>query len=136
MKTNYMKKTYVHLALAVSLMGALTTVAHAKPFSIEVPFAFEAGGKKFPAGAYMVDPVTSGVVVIRAQLPLRRPRCWFRQAGSTDSSKVGLVFERSSETPVLSAVKLSSGLTVTIIPAKRLSASLTLPPKGVALPHP
>jgi hypothetical protein len=47
-----------------------------------------------------------------------------------------LVFERSSETRVLSAAKLSSGLTVTVIPAKRLSASLTLPPKGVALSHP
>jgi hypothetical protein len=57
-------------------------------------------------------------------------------AGYSDSSKTGLVFERSSEMPVLTAARLSSGLTVTIIPAKRLSASLTLPPKGVALARP
>ncbi len=36
-----------------------------RAFSIEVPFAFEAGGKNFPAGAYTVDSVTSGVLVIR-----------------------------------------------------------------------
>lgn len=41
-------------------MGALTTAAHAETFTIEVPFAFEAGGKNFPAGAYTVDPVASG----------------------------------------------------------------------------
>src|SRR5258706_5155456 len=65
MKTNYMKNTWMRLALAVSLMGALTTVAHAEPFTIEVPFAFEAGGKSLPAGAYAVDAVASGVLVIR-----------------------------------------------------------------------
>jgi len=65
MKTDYMKKTWMHLALAVSLMGALTTVAHAETFSVEVPFAFEAGGKNFPAGDYIVDSAGSGVVVIR-----------------------------------------------------------------------
>ena len=65
MKTNYMKKTWMHLVLAVSLIGALTTVAYAETFSIEVPFAFEAGGKTFPAGAYTVDSVASGVLVIR-----------------------------------------------------------------------
>ena len=47
-----------------------------------------------------------------------------------------MIFEKSSETPVLSAVKLGSGLTVTIIPAKRLTANLTMPPKGMALSHP
>jgi hypothetical protein len=116
MKTNYMKKTWMHLALTVSLMGALTTVAHAEAFSIDVPFAFEAGGKNFPAGNYTVDSVASGVLVIRGV--------------TSPESAVVLV------SPVLSAVKLSSGLTVTIIPGKRLTASVTLPQKGVALSHP
>ena len=49
---------------------------------------------------------------------------------------MGLIFERSSEMPVLSAVRLNSGLMVTVVPAKRLAANLTLPPKGVALSHP
>jgi hypothetical protein len=136
MKTNYMKKTWMHLALAVSLMGALTTVAHAEAFSIDVPFAFEAGGKNFPAGDYSVDSVASGVLVIRCAASSESAAILVAPAGYSDSSKIGLVFERSSEMPVLSAVKLSSGLTVTVIPAKRLAANLTMPPKGVALSHP
>ena len=136
MKTNYVKKTWMHFALAVSLMGALTTVAHAEPFSIAVPFAFAAGGKSFPAGDYIVDSVASGVLVIRGANSAERAAILVSPAGYSDSSKIGLVFERSSEMPVLTTVKLSSGLTVMIIPAKRLSASLTLPPKGVALSHP
>jgi len=136
MKTNYMKKTCVHLALAVSLIGALTTVAHAEPFSIEVPFAFEAGGKNFPAGAYSVDPVASGVLVIRGALRAETAAILVSPAGYSDSSKIGLIFEHDSETPVLSAVRLNSGLMVTVIPAKRLAVNLTMPPKGVALSHP
>jgi len=136
MKTNYMKKTWMHLALAVSLMGALTTAAHAEAFSIEVPFAFEAGGKNLPPGAYTVDSVASGVLVIRGAASSEKVAIMVSPAGYTDSSKIGLVFEKSSEMPVLSVVKLGSGLTMMVIPAKRLASGLTLPPKGVALSHP
>jgi len=136
MKTNYMKKTWMRFALAVSLLGALTTVAHAEAFSIEVPFAFEAGGKNFPAGAYSVDPVTSGVLVIRGAVPADTAAIMVSPAGYSESSKIGLIFEHDSETPVLSAVRLSSGLMVTVIPAKRLAVHLTMPPKGAALSHP
>ena len=136
MKTNYLKKTWLHLALGVSLMATLTTVAHAEAFSIDVPFAFEAGGKNFPAGDYTVDSVASGVLVIRGAASSESAAVLVAPAGYSDSPKIGLIFERSSVMPTLSAVKLSSGLTVTIIPAKRLAANLTLPPQGVALSHP
>ena len=136
MKTNYMKKTWTHLALAVSLMGALTTAAHAESFSIEVPFAFEAGGKNFAAGDYTVDSVASGVLMIRGGASSESAAILVAPAMYSDSSKTGLIFERNSDMPVLSGVRLGSGLTVTIIPAKRLATNLTLPPKGVALSHP
>jgi hypothetical protein len=136
MVINYMKKTWMRFALAVILTGAMTTVAHAEAFSIEVPFAFEAGGKSFPAGDYSVDPVASGVLVIRGASPADRAAILVSPAGYSDSAKMGLIFERNSETPVLSAVRLSSGLMVTVIPAKRLAVNLTMPPKGVALSHP
>ena len=136
MKNNYMKKTWTRFALAVSLMGALTTVAHAEAFLIDVPFAFEAGGKNFPAGAYSVDSVASGVLVIRGAVASETAAVMVSPAGYSDSSKMGLIFEYSSETPVLSAVRLSSGLMVTVIPAKRLAVNLSMPPKGVALSHP
>jgi hypothetical protein len=136
MKTNFMKKTWMHLALAVSLMGALTTVAHAEGFSIDVPFAFEAGGKNFPAGGYTVDPVAGGVLVIRGAVPAERAAILVSPAEYTNSSKMGMIFEHSSEMPVLSAVRLSSGLMVTVIPVKRLAVNATSPLKGVALSHP
>jgi hypothetical protein len=136
MKTNYMKKTWMHLALAVSLMGALTTVAHAETFSINVPFAFEAGGKNFPAGTYAVDSVASGVLVIRGAASAESAAIMVSPSQYSNSSKLGLIFERDSDMPVLSAVRLGSGLTVMVVPAKRLAANLTMPPKGVALSHP
>ena len=136
MNTNYMKKTWMRLTLAMSLMSALTTVAHAESFSIDVPFAFGAGGKNFPAGSYSVNSVASGVMVIRGAGSAESVAVLVSPDGYSDSSKTGLVFSKGSELTMLSAVKLSSGLKVTIIPAKRLTASLTLPPKGVALAHP
>ena len=136
MKINNMKKTWMYLALAVSLMGALTTAAHAESFSIEVPFAFGAGGKNFAAGDYTVDSVASGVLVIRGGASSESAAILVAPAVYSDSSKTGLIFERNSDMPVLSGVRLGSGLTVTIIPAKRLATNLTLPPKGVALSHP
>ena len=136
MKTNYMKKTWVRFALAVSLMTALTTVARAESFSIDVPFAFEAGGKNFAAGDYTVDSVASGVLVIRGGASSESAAILVAPAGYSDSPTTGLIFERNTDTPVLSAVRLSSGLMVTIIPAKKLAVNLTLPPKGVALSHP
>ena len=136
MKTNYMKKGWMHIALAVSLVGGLTTVAHAEGSSIEVPFAFEAGGKSFPAGNYIVDSIASGVLVIRDAASSESAAIFVSPVGYSYASKTGLVFEKSSEMPVLSSVKLASGLTVTVVPAKRLSANLKMPPKGVALTHP
>ena len=137
MKTNYVKKTWMYLTLAVSLTGALTTVAHAESFSIEVPFAFEAGGKNFPAGNYTVDSVASGVLVIRGAASDESAAVLASSAGYSDTPKTGLVFVRSSEMPVLSTVTLNSGLTLAIIPAKRLAATTALQPKGrVALFHP
>ena len=137
MKTNYMKKTWMHLTLAVSLMSALTTAAHAESFSIEVPFAFEAGAKSFPAGAYTVDSVASGVLLIRGVASEESAAVFVLPAGYSDGAKIGLVFDRGSETPVLSSVKMNNGLRMTIGPPKRLAANMTLPPKGpVLLSHP
>jgi len=108
MKTNYMKKMWMYLTLAVSLTGALATVAQAEGLSVEVPFAFEAGGKSFPAGAYTLDSVASGVLILHGAASPESAAILVSPAGYSDTSKTGLVFERSAEVPVLSSVKLSS----------------------------
>src|SRR5512141_2167936 len=64
MKTKYMKNNWMHFTLALGLMGAMATAVHAGSFSAEVPFAFDAAGKSFPAGVYTVDAVSGGVFVI------------------------------------------------------------------------
>ena len=64
MKTKYTKNNWMHFTLALGLMGAMATAVHAESFSAEVPFAFEAAGKSFPAGVYTVDSVSGGVIMI------------------------------------------------------------------------
>ena len=137
MKTNYMKKTWMHFTLAVSLLGALATVAHAEGFSVEVPFAFEAAGRSFPAGTYTVDSVASGVLVIRGLTSAGSAAIMVSPSSYSASAKTSLVFERNASVPVLSTVNLNSGLTLTIMPSRRLTATLTLPSKGsMVLSHP
>jgi hypothetical protein len=111
-------------------------VAHAESFSIAVPFAFEAGGKNLPAGNYTVESVSTGVLVIRGAAAAETAAIVVSPTEYSESSKMGLVFQRNSEMPALSAVKLGSGLTMTVVPPKRLAANLAMPPKGVALSHP
>jgi hypothetical protein len=91
MTTNYMKKTWMYLTLAASLMGALTTVAHAESFSIDVPFAFEAGGKNLPAGTYSVDSPATGLLVIRGLTSGESIAVFVSPAGHTDSFKTSYV---------------------------------------------
>ena len=50
MKTNSLKNNWMHFTLAVIFTGLLATAARAESFAVQVPFAFEAAGKSFPAG--------------------------------------------------------------------------------------
>ena len=52
MTTKYIKNTCMHYALALGLTGTMAATATAESFAVEVPFAFEAAGKNFAAGAY------------------------------------------------------------------------------------
>ena len=137
MKTNYMKNNWMHFTLALGLMGALATAAHAESFSAEVPFAFEAAGKSFPAGVYTVDSISSGVIMIHNAASGETAAMMALPASLAEIPKAGMVFDKSASLATLSGVNLTSGLALTVAPAKRLTASLTLPSKGsVVLSHP
>ena len=123
-------KRMVHFTLALSLMGAWATVAHAESFSVEVPFAFEAAGKTFPAGAYTVDSSTSGVLMIHGASSAAAAAIMVSPAQYTTNPRSSLVFDKSPGNAVLSSVNLVNGLTLTVAPVKRLTATLTLPSKG------
>jgi len=137
MKTKLMKNTWIHYTLAFGMAGAMATMAHAESFAVEVPFAFEAAGKNFPAGPYTVDAVSNGVLVIRGATFGGTAAIMVSASESAATPKSSLIFDKGQETALLSRVNLSSGLILSVTPAKRLAATLTLPPKGsVALSHP
>ena len=137
MKTNYMKNNWMHFTLALGLMGAMATAVHAESFSAEVPFAFEAAGKSFPAGAYTVDSILGGVIMIHNAASGETAAMMASPATLAEIPKPGMVFDKSASLATLSGVNLTSGMTLTIAPVKRLTATLTLPSKGsVVLSHP
>jgi hypothetical protein len=138
MKTPYLKNIWMRCTLGLSLMGALATVANAESFSVQVPFAFTAAGKAFPAGTYTVDPITSGILLIRGDTSAESGTVAASPTGYAESpAKPSLSFDRTSDLPVLSSVRMDSGKTFTLAPAKRLTAATAVPAKGtVALSHP
>jgi hypothetical protein len=137
MKSIFAKNNWMHFTLALGLTGVLTTAARAESFAVQVPFAFEASGRIFPAGAYSVDAASSGVLTIRGATSADMGAIITFPAIYATNLKPSLVFDRGSDLAVLSRVNLESGLTLAIATAKRLTATLTLPPKGsVALSHP
>ena len=136
MKTKYMKINWMHFAMALGLMSALATAAHAESFSAEVPFAFEAAGKSFSAGVYTVESI-SGVIMIHNATSGEAAAMMASPASLAQVPKPGMVFDKSSDVATLSGVNMTSGLTLTVAPAKRLTATLALPSKGsVVLSHP
>jgi hypothetical protein len=137
MNTKLVKNNWFRCMLAFGLAGATATIAHAESFAVEVPFAFEAAGKSFPAGPYTVDAVSNGVLVIRGATSADTAAIMVSPSESAATSKSSLIFDKGSEMAELSRVNLSSGLILSVTPAKRLSATLTLAPKGsVALSRP
>ncbi len=137
MKTKYMKNNWMHFTLALGLMGAMATAVHAESFSAEVPFAFEAAGKSFPAGVYTVEPISGGVIMIHNAASGETAAMMASPATLVEIPKPGMVFDKSAALATLSGVNLANGVSLTFAPAKRLAATLTLPSKGsVVLSHP
>ncbi len=137
MKNKYLKNNWMHFTLALVLMGAMATAVHAETFSAEVPFAFNAAGKTFPAGVYTVEPVASGVIMIHNAASGETAAMMASPAMIAKVPQPGMVFDKSTGAATLSGINLSNGMSLTIAPAKRLTATLTLPSKGsVVLSHP
>jgi len=129
-----MKNKCVYFTMSLSLMGAL---AQAESFSIHVPFAFAAGGKNLPAGTYTVDPIAVGILLIRGGTSGESAAVVASPENTGIPDRPSLSFDRTSDVPLLASVRMDSGLTFTVVPAKRLAAKIAVPAKGsVALAHP
>ena len=101
MKTKYMRNNWMHFTLALGLMGAMATAVHAESFSAEVPFAFEAAGKSFPAGVYTVEPVSGGVFMIHNAASGETAAMMASPMALVEIPKPGMVFDKSTAVATL-----------------------------------
>jgi hypothetical protein len=133
-----MKTTKLNLFLVLGLFGSLAAAAHAESFSITVPFAFTASGKNLPAGTYSVEPVAAGLLVIRGASAADTATISAAPGGDTMTpANAALRFESQPEIAVLSSIRMESGMTFAVMPAKHLASASPVPAKGtVALSHP
>jgi len=132
-----MKNKWLYFTMSLSLMSALAATARAESFSVQVPFAFAAGGKNLPAGSYTVDPIAVGILLIRGGTSGESAAVVASPENTGMPDRPSLSFDRTSDVPLLSSVRMDSGLTFTVVPAKRLAAKIAVPAKGsVALAHP
>lgn len=136
--TTLFKHSRLHFALALTLIGATATVARAEGFSVRVPFPFAASGKMLPAGTYTVEPIATGLLVIRGATADETVAIAAFPAGYAETAaNPSLSFTGSPDLAVLSRIRMDNGMTFSVMPAKRLAAATAVPAKGtVALSHP
>ena len=108
MKTKYMKNNWMHFTLALGLMGALATAAHAESFSVGGAVCFRGCGQELPGRS--LHRRTG------REWRLDDPQCSFRRNGCDDGFAVWLLAElpktgsgvrtEHRQWPTLSAVNL------------------------------
>ena len=138
MKTvNMFVHRFVRLATAFTLLGALAAAAHAESFFIHVPFAFEAAGKTLPPGDYSIEPIATGLLIVRGATAADTVAIPASPLGITDTANPSLSFAHGTDGAVLSGIRMDSGMTFSVASSKRLAAATAVPAKGpVALSHP
>ena len=135
MKTTNMFIQKLYFVLAFTLIAA---AAHGESFSVHVPFPFAASGKTLPAGDYTVEPIAAGLVALRGTTGAGTTAIAASPMGYTDSpANPSLSFAGGTEVAVLARIRMDSGMTFSVMPAKHLAAASAVPAKGtVALSHP
>jgi hypothetical protein len=136
MKTTNMFARKLYFVLAFTFIAA--AAAHGESFSIHVPFPFAASGKMLPPGDYTIEPIATGLVALRGATGAGTTTIAASPMGYTDSSaNPSLSFAGSTEVAVLARIRMDSGMTFSVMPARRLAAASAVPAKGtVALAHP
>jgi hypothetical protein len=138
MKTiNMFVRRCFHFASAVVILGAMAAAMQAENFAIHVPFPFAVAGKTLPAGDYTVEPVAAGLLMIRGAKATDTVAIAASPAEYKGTANPSLSFANGPDMAVLSGVRMDSGMTFSIMPAKRMAATMAVPAKGtVALSHP
>jgi hypothetical protein len=128
----------LHLALGLGLIGSVASTAHAESFSVKVPFAFTAAGKSFPAGSYSVEPLGVGFLYMHGATADETAMIPIAPEGyASTAANPSLSFAGDTDARLLSAVRMDSGMTYTVLSPKRMATASAIPAKGpVALSRP
>ncbi len=93
--------TYL-LALSMSGLGQAQpsgdkTQLHPHSGRIKVPFEFDVGGTKFPAGAYILDAITPSYGQIRSSDGKQQQTLYFVQTGEPEKTPKAIFVERNKK---------------------------------------
>jgi len=114
------------LALAMSLS------AESPILTVNVPFAFMAGGNVMPAGAYTIEePAIHGVLLLRGSQPNSTAMLLAVNGGPTSSTHAGVTFSRRGSEVVLSTVTVPGGSNYMLVAPEHKTAAAV----SVALPR-
>jgi hypothetical protein len=114
------------VALATSLSAETSLV------NVNVPFAFEAGGKVMPAGSYTIgEPSNGGILLIRGNQPDSTALVLAVNAGPSANKNPGVTFHRLGGSVVMSTIEIPGGSSFSLIAPEHKTASAV----RVALPR-
>jgi hypothetical protein len=94
--------SYMLLALSMSSLGQTqpnSGKTPTRPHSgrIKVPFEFDVGGTKFPAGTYILDAITPSYGQIRSADGKQQQTLYFVQTGEPEKSPKAIFVERNKK---------------------------------------
>lgn len=123
-----MKTSVLCCVLALSAIAA-----QAETLTIDVPFAFSAGGKALPAGSYTLE--TAGNTLSLHGLPGGAMMMVYPDKTSawTAPPRLSASFAETSDGNVLASVTTPNGVMYTVAPAKKTAMLLANPPAGAVL---
>jgi hypothetical protein len=114
------------LALATSMNAESALI------TVNVPFAFVAGGISMPAGAYTIgQPTMHGVLLLRGTQPNSTAMVLAAEGGPSTATQAGVTFSRRGSAVVLSTVDVPGGQTYSLLNAEHRTAAAV----SVALPR-
>jgi hypothetical protein len=114
------------LALATSMNAESALI------TVNVPFAFVAGGTTMPAGAYIIEqPTMHGVLLLRGSQPNSTAMVLAVNGGPSNATQAGVTFSRRGSAVVLSTIEVPGGQSYSLLPPEHRTAAAV----NVALPR-
>ena len=125
-----MKNTFTKMTLLLGTLVVSGVAMQAETLSVQIPFAFTAGGKTLPAGSYTMSSLVDRVLMIQGNSPDASVTVMI--AAGEAAGKTGAVFSQASGKSVLSKVEFMNG-SVELMSPEHHTASVPQPAAASAL---